>query len=54
MGRKAWKPSNEDLKMIELMCIAGVTHHQIAEDEVRFKDSKEELQRDFAHIKAES
>lgn len=31
MGRKAWKPSNEDLKMVELMCIAGVTHHQIAE-----------------------
>lgn len=31
MGRKAWKPSSEDLKMVELMCIAGVTHQQISE-----------------------
>lgn len=31
MGRKSWSPSNEDKKMIELMCIAGVTHQQICE-----------------------
>lgn len=31
MSRKAWQPTPEETKQIELMCIAGVSQEQIAE-----------------------